>query len=77
MSMPQEQILFAIDDRLRDRWRQRCIDEMASPACVIAVKQLAGPDEGKVVVCTPHDMPNHLLADLLTAAGEAIKAQGA
>jgi hypothetical protein len=63
--MRKEQIEAAIRERLEQRWKQRCIQELAAPVCVIAIKQMPGPNFGVPVVCTMEDMPNHDLAELL------------
>jgi hypothetical protein len=74
MSMSREDIERAIEERLVQRWRQRCLDEMAAPVAVIALKQLDGPGFGVPVLCMLEDMDNEQLADLLLRLGHILRA---
>jgi hypothetical protein len=72
MSMHKEQIEAAIEDRLTVRWKKRCLDEMAAPVCVIAIKQLPGKDFGRTVVCTLEDMKDEELATLMAGVAHEL-----
>lgn len=75
MPMTKEQIAFAIQDRLADRWRRRMTEEDAAPVCVIGIKQLAGPGYATPVLCCTEDMPNDQLADLLLGVSRMLRRQ--
>lgn len=74
MSLTPEEIAAAIEDRLVQRWKSRCLEEEAAPICLIAIKQnKTRPGYGTPVVITTEDLPAEQLAALLQGAGNIMQ----